>query len=52
MRRPGRPWKPTSKRRCNICQAIFVTQSRFERFCEVCKRESELYRFAEWLVEP
>lgn len=37
------------KRHCNLCEAEFEPRSKFERYCEKCRHESELYHFAEWL---
>lgn len=36
-------------RQCNLCQEEFRPRSKFDRFCENCRHESELYHFAEWL---
>jgi Zn finger protein HypA/HybF involved in hydrogenase expression len=35
--------------RCNLCQKTFRRRVRFQRFCEACKSEDELFRFAEWM---
>lgn len=37
------------KRDCNLCGGEFQPHSRFERFCDQCREESELYHFCEWL---
>lgn len=39
----------TPKWPCNLCGKQFKRHSRFERFCEDCKYENELYRFSGWL---
>ena len=36
-------------RSCNLCGGKFHPHSHFERFCDQCRVESELYHFAEWL---
>lgn len=36
-------------RTCNLCDEEFHPRSKFDRFCEKCRVESELYHFAEWL---
>lgn len=33
---------------CNICNCTFTQNSRFDRFCEICRRNDELYKFADW----
>ncbi|MGZ3700056.1 MAG: hypothetical protein ACXVCH_18335, partial [Bdellovibrionota bacterium] len=40
----------TMNRPCNLCNQIFRPQSKFERFCEKCRVESELYQFSEWMT--
>lgn len=35
--------------RCNLCGHRFHTRTKFSRFCKKCRRESELYRYHEWL---
>lgn len=43
-------YKPRQlKRHCNLCDEEFHPRSKFERYCEKCRVESELYHFAEWL---
>lgn len=43
-------WRRVSpKWPCNLCGKRFKRHSRFERFCEECKHDNELYRFAGWL---
>lgn len=37
------------KRHCNLCEEEFNPRTKFERYCEKCRVESELYHFAEWL---
>lgn len=39
----------SSKRKCNLCEIEFHPHSKFDRFCDLCKVERELYHFAEWL---
>jgi hypothetical protein len=42
--------KPSSRRvNCNLCGARYRASSRFQRFCQTCRLENELYRLAEWL---
>ncbi len=36
-------------RKCNICGTRFNAHSRFERYCEACREDNELYRYADWL---
>lgn len=31
-------------RKCNICHKNFKMRSKFDRFCLICKEESELYQ--------
>jgi len=38
---------PKNKTKCNICGKSFQQHNRFERFCMVCKEESELYHYSE-----
>jgi hypothetical protein len=33
---------------CNICGADFVHKSRFDRFCDDCRDDDELYHSVEW----
>ena len=33
---------------CNICYCTFNQNSRFDRFCEICRSNDELYKFADW----
>lgn len=43
-------WRRVSpKWPCNLCGKRFKRHSRFERFCEDCKHENELYRFSGWI---
>ena len=43
-------YKPMHLRRvCNLCDKEFLQTSKFDRFCDECRIESELYHFAEWL---
>jgi hypothetical protein len=35
-------------RSCNICNCTFVQNSRFDRYCEFCKVNDDLYKFADW----
>ena len=37
----------TAGRRCNLCSKAFAPRNRFERICESCKSDSDLYRFYE-----
>jgi hypothetical protein len=34
-------------RACNICGAVFRERSRFDRYCEYCRNDDEMYRFAD-----
>ena len=36
--------KEKIKRNCNLCQKEVIFDTKFERFCEMCKQEEE-YRF-------
>lgn len=36
-------------RHCNLCDEEFYPRSKYERFCEKCRAESELLHFSEWL---
>ena len=38
-------------RTCNLCDELFSPKSRFERYCTDCKRESELFKYGNWLPE-
>lgn len=38
-------------RKCNICGWEFRFHSTFDRFCDSCRAESELFKFYEWLPE-
>jgi len=33
---------------CNLCGRHFSPQSRYERFCQKCRDESELFQSYEW----
>ncbi len=35
--------------RCNICGTRYSPSNKYQRFCSVCRQESELYRNAEWM---
>jgi len=39
--------RPNLEKLCNICGFEFKPRSRYERYCENCKNESELYRYAD-----
>lgn len=42
--------KPSSRRvNCNLCGARYRAANRFQRFCQTCRSENEVYRNAEWL---
>lgn len=43
--------RPPRVRKCNICEQNFHPRSRFECFCQDCRENSELLRFADWLPE-
>lgn len=38
-----------NRSRCNLCERLFRTNSRMDRFCKFCKSDNELFRFSEWL---
>lgn len=33
---------------CNICRRDFVLRSRFDRYCDSCREDAGVYRYAEW----
>ena len=33
---------------CNICGETYVQNSRFDRFCGICRDDDDLYRFSGW----
>lgn len=33
---------------CNICGDKFMQSTKFDRFCDSCRSDNELYRHAEW----
>jgi hypothetical protein len=35
---------------CNICKSAFYPSSRFVRFCDSCREESEVYKHAGWAI--
>lgn len=37
------------RQRCNLCNRIFRSNSRYLRFCKSCRNEDEVFRFADWL---
>jgi hypothetical protein len=37
-----------AKRSCNICGNFFAAKSRYDRYCEECKANSEIYHHTEW----
>jgi len=43
--------KGHAHRRCNVCSQLFRPRTPFERYCEVCREDSELLKFSEWLPE-
>lgn len=36
-------------RLCNLCEGEFRPRTKFERYCDRCRHESEIYHFADWL---
>ena len=38
------------RRKCNICGHLFQPETKFHRFCDTCKSQSELYHFSEWIA--
>ena len=38
-------------RDCNLCERNFKMLTPFQRFCESCKKENELYQSAEWFPQ-
>ena len=36
------------RRRCNICEQVFNSNSTYTRFCEKCRKESDLLSGPEW----
>jgi hypothetical protein len=43
------PNRQSTTGNCNICGSIFRLANPFQRFCQSCRNESELYRLSEWL---
>lgn len=43
--------KKTNRRSCNLCSEEFSPRTVFDRYCLTCKKESDLFRFGEWLPE-
>ncbi len=35
-------------RNCSICKMYFVQKSRFDRFCDNCRTDNEVYRYSDW----
>lgn len=35
---------------CNICGTHFKPSSRFVRYCDTCREESEIYKHAGWAL--
>ncbi|MGE0615961.1 MAG: hypothetical protein AB7P04_09985 [Bacteriovoracia bacterium] len=43
---------PTSNpdmRPCNLCENPFKMRTRFDRFCVNCKKDSQVYQYADWM---
>lgn len=45
--------KPGCKvyRICNLCSECFHPNSRFERYCQECKKDNEAFKYGGWLPE-
>ena len=41
--------KTKEGKRCTICNRSFKPRCSQERFCIGCRKESEIYKYAEWL---
>ena len=41
--------KDLAYRVCNLCKTSYLMNTKFDRFCSECKKDSELYHFHEWL---
>jgi protein-arginine kinase activator protein McsA len=39
----------SERRVCNLCKDTYVSHTKFERFCPNCRKDSQVYHFAEWL---
>ncbi len=35
---------------CNICGILFKPSSRYVRYCDSCREESEVYKHAGWAI--
>ncbi|HAR41795.1 MAG TPA: hypothetical protein DCS07_04075 [Bdellovibrionales bacterium] len=38
-------------RRCNLCAEEFPVRSVFDRYCQKCREQNELFKFSDWLPE-
>lgn len=36
---------------CNLCNTQFITRTVFDRYCQTCKEQNELFKFSEWLPD-
>ena len=36
---------------CNLCSECFHPNTRFDRYCQECKKEDELFKYSGWLPE-
>jgi len=48
--RPRRGYEllTASSKTCNICGVAFAQHSRFDRFCDSCRDDNDLYRYSGW----
>ena len=46
-----RPRKNSNHANCNICGRLYRAATSYHRFCRFCRKEDELFKFAEWLSQ-
>jgi len=34
---------------CNLCKRKFTPTSRFERYCDSCRDENEIFHYSDWM---
>lgn len=34
--------------KCNICGIAFSPENKYERYCEDCRSESDLFQYSDW----
>lgn len=39
------------RKHCNLCNQSFRTSNKYVFFCKVCRSESELLKYSEWLSD-